>query len=156
MIRECPNCHKDFDWFPQIHSWCEHYGTDWAEFAMVMINCDHCGEYAGEIALEEGIIETEEVEDQMGHKVKVPTSEPETVTCAAIRVGDQIFYGKRHSDCIFLANRINGEPPRERIEGFLTDMGRFVDREEAMDIAIKAKQVSRDHSGTRLFSEDLY
>lgn len=43
--------------------------------------------------------------------------------------------------------------------GFLTSTGRFVDREEAMRIAVAAGQPLIDHPSrhaTRLFSEDLW
>jgi hypothetical protein len=42
-------------------------------------------------------------------------------------------------------------------QGFLTTKNRFVERDEALKIAINAKQVSEDLRGNRwLYSEDLY
>ena len=42
-------------------------------------------------------------------------------------------------------------------QGFLTDSGEFVDREEAYRIALKAKQlVPRQSDGPRLYTEDLW
>lgn len=74
MMRTCPNCNKEFDWLPQILNWVEEYGQDWLSWAMFMINCPHCGEYAGSIDLVEGEMETEMVESEaLPHPVKVPT-----------------------------------------------------------------------------------
>lgn len=42
----------------------------------------------------------------------------------------------------------------EKEQGFLTNKNRFVDREEAADIALKANQITKKPD--RLFSEDLY
>ena len=47
----------------------------------------------------------------------------------------------------------------ETIQGFLTSSGRFVDRKEALEIALKANQVDRyklTNELVGLFSEDLY
>jgi len=46
----------------------------------------------------------------------------------------------------------------EKEQGFITNLNRFVEREEALEIAIKAKQVvkGKTTSSKRLFSEDLY
>jgi len=42
-------------------------------------------------------------------------------------------------------------------QGFLTSTGRFVTREDALQIAIAAGQIDKGHySDTMLFSEDLY
>lgn len=68
----------------------------------------------------------------------------------------QIFVGKRHNDCTFLAYRSGFETPIDCVQGFMTDENEFVDRKEAQEIAIKAGQVSSEHKGTDLYSEDLY
>lgn len=41
-------------------------------------------------------------------------------------------------------------------EGFLTNLNRFVDREEAYIIALNAKQIDSRINGSALYSEDLY
>lgn len=77
-----------------------------------------------------------------------------------------VFCGWRHCDCFVplgaWAQRLTAEE-REKIgeeqlaglhQGFLTSLGRFVDREEGMTIARAAKQT--DSSKGYLFSEDLY
>ena len=48
---------------------------------------------------------------------------------------------------------------RSEIQGFLTNTNRFVDREEALSIALNADQIleNREHGLTdELFSEDIY
>jgi len=72
-----------------------------------------------------------------------------------------IFYGFRHLQCIRQLNNVLGlksvqTDVGEYIQGFLTSKNRFVDREEAMEIAKSAKQVIRKNSSPRLYSEDLY
>jgi hypothetical protein len=49
-------------------------------------------------------------------------------------------------------------PPVNRIQGFVTDTGRFVDRKEGARIALAAGQVTREtmHDPRCLYSEDLY
>ena len=44
----------------------------------------------------------------------------------------------------------------EREQGFLTSRNRFVDREEALQIAIQQNQVKAENCSRILFSEDLY
>ena len=47
----------------------------------------------------------------------------------------------------------------EKAQGFLTNKNRFVERKEALEIAIKANQVDENNLGNPLiglFSEDLY
>jgi hypothetical protein len=77
-----------------------------------------------------------------------------------------VFCGWRHCDCFvpLMAwssrllpeerSRIGEEQLAGRHQGFLTSLGRYVDREEAMVIARAAKQTKSDR--TILFSEDLY
>lgn len=78
-----------------------------------------------------------------------------------------IISGYRHAHCINLLKTISGlrsvkfgpDSVGESIQGFLTNKDRFVDRLEAMDIAIKAGQVEKENLGNPrigLFSEDLY
>lgn len=77
-----------------------------------------------------------------------------------------LFCGWRHADCFLpleaWARRLTAE---ERVaigeeqlagrhQGFLTSLGRFVDREEGMTLARRAGQTSSGKTG--LFSEDLY
>jgi len=69
----------------------------------------------------------------------------------------EIEIGRRHNDILTrFPNELN-----QHKDGFYTSHGRFVDRYEALQLALAANQVNKDNlSGTpytqRLFSEDLY
>ncbi len=82
------------------------------------------------------------------------------IICPAIMTQTGIvFKGHRHSDCIRTARSIKSLTDFEithRTEGFITSENVFVNRREAMKIAIEAGQVSKDHKGVDLYSEDLY
>jgi len=80
-----------------------------------------------------------------------------------------VFAGWRHADCfvaleawvkcltpaeIDAIDRIGEGQLSGRNQGFITSKGRFVDREEAWQIARAAGQIERD--GGSLMSEDLY
>jgi hypothetical protein len=70
-----------------------------------------------------------------------------------------VFSGWRHGNCIYQMVAITGlrSVPSEsgpEIQGFLTNKNRFVDREEAAQIAFDAGQT--ETLLKRLFSEDLY
>jgi hypothetical protein len=73
-----------------------------------------------------------------------------------------VVCGHRHHNCIQMFAQIVGFPYSEEshklhnteVQGFLTNLNRFVDREEAAKIAFNAKQI--DSEKTQLFSEDLY
>ncbi|NPV12936.1 MAG: hypothetical protein HPY57_14285 [Ignavibacteria bacterium] len=72
-----------------------------------------------------------------------------------------VFCGWRHQNCLYQMVAITGFTNHEAghsIEGFLTSKNRFVDREEAMKIAIEAGQVKEKETCNKckLFSEDLY
>jgi len=75
------------------------------------------------------------------------------IKIAAIMENGEVFTGRRHSDIIFeisqkTGKRVNG------VQGFVTDTGQFVGREEAAKIAFEAGQIKKEQP--RLFSEDLY
>lgn len=72
-----------------------------------------------------------------------------------------VFCGHRHGQCIYTKCCITGLTDGESGEheqGFLTSFNRFVDRQEALKIAIEQNQVldMAEIRGNRLFSEDLY
>lgn len=80
------------------------------------------------------------------------------IVAAAVRVNGAVVLsvpapGRHH-------NIINAEffPSEEAyVEGFLTSAGTFVDRENALELAIKAGQFNAPAEGKReLFSEDLW
>ncbi len=93
----------------------------------------------------------------------------EYILCAAIHYNDgkeytfsptQIGYvvcGKRHGDCMETRFALTGKPTGDNDrEGFLTSKNRFVNRTEALQIAIKAEQVKAEDCSSKLLSEDLY
>jgi hypothetical protein len=111
----------------------------------------------------------------------VTGSDTERITCAAIWYKDlptQTFLpknidkgivvcGHRHSNCIDVVKMLSGlrsvqlapDGVGESEQGFMTSHNRFVDRLEAVEVAVKAGQVYRnflDNPKIGLFSEDLY
>jgi hypothetical protein len=87
------------------------------------------------------------------------------IECASIRekATGKYYIGQRHyqimqavdEDC----NRLLKDCHTNAIDqGFVTDAGDFVDREEAYKIAVASGQYKRDNGSTLkiLFSEDLY
>jgi hypothetical protein len=106
---------------------------------------------------------------------------PEYITCSAIWYKDLpdstfkpvnidkgiVVCGHRHSNCIDTVKSLSGlrsvrfspDGVGESIQGFMTSMNRFVDRQEAMAIAKTTGQVDESklyNPLTGLFSEDLY
>ena len=85
----------------------------------------------------------------------------EMILGSAIWHPDGILYAsvrKRHHHVI-AAMDVLGQANLKttRLQGFLTSHGRFVDREEAMTIALDARQLARpSNAATTLFSEDLW
>jgi hypothetical protein len=73
-----------------------------------------------------------------------------------------VFCGLRHHNCLYQKVALTGLTDYEsgkNIQGFLTNENRFVDRKEALQIALNAKQVDESNLGNSLiglFSEDLY
>lgn len=71
-----------------------------------------------------------------------------------------VFCGFRHPHCLYTMVATTGllqHEAGEEIQGFLTNKNRFVDREEAYQIAIEAKQITEGkYSSKTLYSEDLY
>ncbi len=68
-----------------------------------------------------------------------------------------VLCGRRHHNIIGQFNALTGKriPEVEYTDGFITSLDRYVDRKEAMKIAINAKQVSGALISD-LYSEDLY
>jgi hypothetical protein len=76
-----------------------------------------------------------------------------------------VICGHRHHNCFYTMIVITGltdmeieNQSGEIIQGFLTSKNRFVDRTEALEIALRENQVIdlNEVRGDRLFSEDLY
>ena len=91
----------------------------------------------------------------------------EFIICAAIRHDDtgEIYYGHRHNHCLDASNgelswNLNRQEilKVKRTQGFITSQNRFVDRKEALIIALANNQIlNKDEiRGNELYSEDLY
>ena len=84
----------------------------------------------------------------------------ETIACAAIQYGDDVFVVQRpgrHDKVCQLMSRLGFPSEALRNQGFLTNLGRFVDRTEGAIIAEMANQLIRKTPPTDLlFSEDLW
>ena len=77
----------------------------------------------------------------------------ERIEESAVKCEDRIYTGKRHADCICEAIEAGESLPiRMQQQGFVTNTGRFVTREEAWDIAVRAGQLK----ARPLTSEDLW
>ena len=96
------------------------------------------------------------------------TIKGEYVICAAIHYDDGkkhihqpkniktglVICGRRHHNCMAIRKICSGkETLGENIQGFLTSENRFIDKDEAADVALESGQIERTHT---LFSEDLY
>ena len=89
----------------------------------------------------------------------------EFIICAALKHVDtgKIYYGHRHSHCVQASNEeLSWTMNRKeicsikRIQGFVTNLNRFVTREQALIIAVESKQYLNKEGANRLYSEDLY
>lgn len=90
----------------------------------------------------------------------------EKIICAAVRFQGKVWYGHRHHHALeamkdelsYVMNRKQMIDQRTGSDqGFVTSEGRYVGREEALEIAKRAGQVvNSDTDGQRLFSENLY
>lgn len=87
----------------------------------------------------------------------------EYIICSAVRWNKTFICGRRHKDCYNIADALmnGGFLERERKhQGFMTSTGRFVDREEAFQIAKQCKQIVHkmfdDDATGSLTSEDLF
>ena len=91
----------------------------------------------------------------------------ERIICAAIKIVEtsKVFYGHRHNHCFTAMNdSLSWTMNRQEIakvkniQGFVTSNGRFVDRKEALIIALDNDQVldKSQIRGDQLYSEDLY
>ena len=93
------------------------------------------------------------------------TNYGELLVCAATKIGNEVFLCIRHGDP-FMWNAIlaKGIDPhsgnvQNRVEGFVTNRGNFLDREQALQLALDNCQVAPDTKIGflgELFSEDLY
>lgn len=85
----------------------------------------------------------------------------ETVACAAIRDHDGKVWmvppPGRHHHIIRKMARAGCDLPITGEQGFVTDIGRFIDRAEAVRVATAAGQITKPKfQSNALFSEDLW
>ena len=87
------------------------------------------------------------------------------VVCAANKYGNHVFLGARHFDERMIEAMEHYNVPNMRnhhgeVQGFVDQHGVFMDREEALKVAIEAGQINHYRTKTKpenkLFSEDLY
>lgn len=95
--------------------------------------------------------------------IDIKRSSTEYIICSAVRWNGTFICGRRHKDCYVIADALMGSGFLERErkhQGFMTSTGRFVNREEAFQIAKECKQIvhkmfDEDATGS-LTSEDLF
>jgi len=73
---------------------------------------------------------------------------------AAVRFGDKVYVGWRHSDIIQHVHALGKGYTTQDDQGFVTQYGYFYDREQSARIALRAKQI-KTLPGV-LISEDLW
>lgn len=80
------------------------------------------------------------------------------ITSAAILQDGVIYLGRRHKDCrdLMLRSGIKPAPRPNHVQGFVTDDGRFLDRNEAETHARSCGQLTKPLIGSILTSEDLW
>lgn len=101
--------------------------------------------------------------------IKIANEKPEYILCSAIHFDDGkehvhqpiniqtgfVICGQRHHNCLYTASLIGQLPKKfKQTQGFLTNTNRFVNREEAGEIAFKSGQIKKETDC--LFSEDLW
>jgi hypothetical protein len=91
----------------------------------------------------------------------VNEGEKEICICSAVLTEDGIAVrGHRHSDCIYsIHQRGKNISKKKNSQGFITSRNRFVNREEAAKLQIKAginSIFTNKPSQGKLMSEDLY
>ena len=71
-----------------------------------------------------------------------------------------VFCGQRHHFCMYAMIAMTGKRQcevGEEVQGFLTNINRFVDRTEGAKIALAAGQITKlQFSNALLYSEDLF
>lgn len=82
------------------------------------------------------------------------------IKCAAIKYNGEIYEGPSHCEIghQMIKDKVCPRPfPGGKAQGFVTDSGVFVEREEALMIALEAGQIVKgEHCHpNHLFSEDL-
>jgi hypothetical protein len=92
---------------------------------------------------------------EIGHRIECT----EICICAAIKTPAGIIRGHRHGDCFYVMQKKGIDRSQDEVQGFMTSMNRFVDRNEGRRLQDKAGIASASPEGYEfetLFSEDLY
>lgn len=80
-----------------------------------------------------------------------------TVYISGMMVPQIILTGIRHCDCFEAAHKLGLRYNKdEAVQGFWTDQNRFLNRYDAMDLALATGQLSAPTNLRELFSEDLW
>ena len=84
-------------------------------------------------------------------------SEERIMHAAVIALSGQILLGRSHADCFHQGKNMGVDvKSAAKAQGFFTNLGRFVDREVAFNIAKQAGQIAENLTHDILFSEDLW
>ena len=73
---------------------------------------------------------------------------------AIVRSDNKMITGKSHADCILRSPF--GTCKKGSVQGFMTNIGKFVEREKAAKIAFEAGQIKNYEEGKELFSEEIW
>ena len=98
-----------------------------------------------------------DVEKSVDDVAKEFINEGETIVSSAIKVDDKIHTGVNHAEIADNIGILENEMDQEGLDvvsGFVTSEGRFVDREEALQIAGRSGQADPTYRGG-LYQEDL-
>lgn len=85
----------------------------------------------------------------------------ECIVAAAVKYGDVVAFvpkpGRHHTVTYAVYNELGARTGGNREQGFVTNFGRFVDREEGLAIARASSQIKQKHGNQNLlFSEDMW
>ena len=76
---------------------------------------------------------------------------------AAVKDGPLVYIGHRHCDCFAQMDKCGLKNHDGRIQGFVDEKGKFLNRFEALEVAQKFNQIVTKHPPLdQLLSEDLY
>lgn len=92
--------------------------------------------------------------------VPQPRTIDEAIVAAAVMLDDEVWQlprPARHHHILWALDQVlPGRAIEAHVQGFMTNTGRFVEREEAARIASMAGQVGKLSAPPHLFSEDLW
>lgn len=86
----------------------------------------------------------------------------EKIAAAAIKIGDEVFTGPVHFACMQKVIALPIDPKQivsmlvSAVDGFITDTGRFVDRNEAFELASASRQLKDVAQANPAANMDFY